>query len=187
MCISRKNMKVRTNQYDLKCEGAEYDQFLIMLRRISFSHSEKEGEKTYSMPGGKVQISVREQVDKPGEDNTSYVTMEVRRTSFFEPGYVKTIVKRLGVNQKMDNSWMWFGDEFRNIKKMLSGDNALANIVDSYLGGDPLEAETWTESFLCVAKRTSLGLARRGSLLAKMEEAYATKLDHLKRTYPCLA
>ena len=116
-------MIVRSTQYDLGFVPEEKRQFMRLLEEMAFSQSEDNGWKKYVMPGGKVQVSVRDSSNGSKDTDISYVTMGIRRTTLFEPGYITDIVNRLGVDKKRTSS----------------GSFSLAGIVNLYLGNNTTE------------------------------------------------
>lgn len=81
-------MKIRSDSYELTKIGENYDLVAEALRTEAMLHSAVGDRQQFYMPGGKVTLQLRK------VHNNAF--LDVKRTSLFEPRYVKSIIDQLG-------------------------------------------------------------------------------------------
>jgi len=92
---------IRKNQYDLRCNGKEYIALKTALNEMVsiYTPADKRGWENYLIFNpSPVTISLQESSDNVNSSNQNIekkVLMNVTRTTFFKPAFVKQIVKRL--------------------------------------------------------------------------------------------
>ncbi|MFA5953681.1 MAG: hypothetical protein WC812_03745 [Candidatus Pacearchaeota archaeon] len=93
---------IRFRQYDLKCDMREYDALKIALNEMNsiYTPVDKNGWENYLiLDKFPVRISLKKDFQSPKAPHLEErVLMAVSRTTFFEPKFVKRIVKRLKGN-----------------------------------------------------------------------------------------
>ncbi len=81
-------MKVKSNSYELTKLNGSYDKVAEALRTDAMMHSVVGNREQFYMPGGQVTLQLRR------SGNTTF--LDVTRTSWREPRYVKNILEQLG-------------------------------------------------------------------------------------------
>ena len=81
-------MKVKSNSYELTKLNGNYDKVAEALRTEAMIHSVVGDREQFYMPGGQVTLQLR----RSGDTNF----LDVTRTSWREPKYVKNILEQLG-------------------------------------------------------------------------------------------
>jgi len=81
-------MRVKSDSYELTKLAGNYEKVAEALRYEAMMHSVVGDREQFYMPGGKVTLQLRKCEDK--------TFLDVTRTSWREPGYVKKILEQLG-------------------------------------------------------------------------------------------
>lgn len=96
---------IRSDSYELTDINKDYDKVVQALRNESMIHSSVDGREQFYMPGGKVTLQLRRGM---GSDYSGTTFLDVIRTSWTEPNYVKRIIERLG--------GIWSGSSRRKVR-----------------------------------------------------------------------
>ena len=90
-------VKVKQEQYNLKCREGEYEALLNSLNSIASGHfpTDERGWTTYVIGSENVDLSLMDKRRKNENRLTGRVLMSVKRTSLREPKFVRQIIERL--------------------------------------------------------------------------------------------